>query len=165
MIILSDCVSDLDFPTPTAAAEFIVPNIIDIQNSIENYRLQLKKLINNHFRYLEKDLDKIKNNYLMKKPKVLFEDKIERLTILKEKSENNLINQIAIFETSLKNLKCSFILRNPDNLYKTKVEKVHMLNSRLERSIEKYLGNAEVCLNNLKISHVLKNPEGIYTIK
>lgn len=159
---LSDCVSDLDLPTPTAAAEYIVPNKITMENNIKNFSLQLNKIINNQIYYLNNDLKKIKNHYLVKNPETIYKDKVERLGILKGKSQDGLFNQIKLFENTLKNINCNYILRNPSNLYDNKAEKVDVFNIRLYSSIDKYFDNIENNLNLFKNNHTLKNPEKIY---
>ena len=42
---IADFVADLRAPTPTAAAELAVPNMLDIIKNLENYSIRLKEAI------------------------------------------------------------------------------------------------------------------------
>ena len=87
---ISDFVSDLRAPTPTAAAELAVPNNIDLINNINNLKLRLGKSIMNKLELNKNKLNSILNSYVLKNPKGLYEIKMQKLDNLIDKLETNI---------------------------------------------------------------------------
>lgn len=87
---ISDFVSDLRSPTPTAAAELAVPNTIDIINNINQMKLRLGKSINNKLEVNKSKLNALVNSYVLRNPKGLYEIKAQKLDILIDKLEANI---------------------------------------------------------------------------
>ena len=82
---ISDFVSDLRAPTPTAAAELAVPNTIDLINNINQMKLRLGKSITNKLEINQNKLKALLNSYALKNPKAIYEVKAQRLDILIDK--------------------------------------------------------------------------------
>lgn len=84
---ISDFVSDLRAPTPTAAAELAVPNTNEVINNINQIKLRLGKSILNKFEVNKNKLDALMNSYVLKNPKGLYEIKAQKLDNLIDKLE------------------------------------------------------------------------------
>ena len=82
---ISDFVSDLRAPTPTAAAELAVPNTIDVLNNIKNLEKMLINNISNKIKINKNKLDALLNSYVLKNPKGLYEVKMQKLDMLVDK--------------------------------------------------------------------------------
>ena len=87
---ISDFVSDLRAPTPTAAAELAVPNTIELINNINQIKLRLGKSITNKLELNKNKLNALLNSYVLKNPKGLYEIKAQKLDNLIDKLEVNI---------------------------------------------------------------------------
>ena len=90
---ISDFVSDLRAPTPTAAAELAVPNTIDLINNINQMKTRLSKSILNKLELNKNKLNALLNSYILKNPKGLYEVKMQKL--------DNLVDKLNIYTTNI----------------------------------------------------------------
>ena len=70
---ISDFVSDLRAPTPSAAAELVVCKKNDIVSEIDSYRSRLKQALGNRVGIMERHLEGIMKRYAFKQPLFLIE--------------------------------------------------------------------------------------------
>ncbi len=92
---ISDFVSDLRAPTPTAAAELAVPSTIELQNYIKQLEIRNNKNIMNLININKNKLESLVNSYIFKNPNAIYEVKTQRLDSLIEKLNfytTNIIN-------------------------------------------------------------------------
>lgn len=87
---ISDFVSDLRAPTPTAAAELAVPSTIELISNINQMKLRLGKSITNKLELNKNKLNALLNSYVLKNPKGLYEIKAQKLDNLIDKLEANI---------------------------------------------------------------------------
>ena len=88
---ISDFVADLRAPTPSAAAELVVPNIVDLKNNIEVFDNKCKTLLNKKLEVLKLRFDKCISRKVFIDPlKIVNEDRIIIDNIVK--SLNSCIN-------------------------------------------------------------------------
>ena len=69
---IADFVADLRAPTPTGAAEMAVPNLSDVNNLINQYKIRLSENMNNLISLNHKRLDKLKDSYILRNPLALY---------------------------------------------------------------------------------------------
>ena len=137
---ISDFVSDLRAPTPTAAAELVAPNLIDIKNYLNNLEIRGSKSILNELNTFKNKLTSINNSYILKNPNNIYEPKIQKL--------DNLIDRL---------------LLNTKSLLNESSNKLLMLDEKITSNIKKtYQYKENKFLNQLNRIEVL-NP--ILTIK
>lgn len=101
---ISDFVSDLRAPTPTAAAELAVPNKIELQSFVKQYKIRIAKQILNIIGNNKKRLEVLLGSYVMKNPQTIYEVKMQKLDVLLEKLimfTNNIIDNKSYRFTSL----------------------------------------------------------------
>ena len=82
---ISDFVSDLRAPTPTAAAELAVPNTSDLIVNIKSLEKMLITSITNKIELNKNRLSALLNSYVLKNPKGLYEVKMQKLDGLVDK--------------------------------------------------------------------------------
>jgi exodeoxyribonuclease VII large subunit len=82
---ISDFVSDLRAPTPTAAAELAVPNTIDLINYIKQLEIRSNKSILNLLNMNKNKITSILNSYVLKNPRNMYEIKAQKLDNLVDK--------------------------------------------------------------------------------
>ena len=129
---ISDYVADMRAPTPTGAAEMAVPNITDLINNINNFKIRLNESINKKINLTKLVLDSIKNSYAIKNPLIMYESKKQKLDILIDNLNKSLLNKYDKSKHKLDLLKNNYILNNPNLLYKDKQIKLNNLIEKLE---------------------------------
>ena len=82
---ISDFVSDLRAPTPTAAAELAVCDSSEIRNNLKQYKLRFSKAIDVKLNFNKNKLESIMNSYVLKNPMNIYEPKMQKLDNLIEK--------------------------------------------------------------------------------
>ena len=83
---ISDFVSDLRAPTPTAAAELAVPNIVDLTHNLNQIAIRLNESIYNQINFKKLYLDSVKNSFVIKNPMIMYENKQQKLDNIIEKN-------------------------------------------------------------------------------
>lgn len=141
---ISDFVADLRAPTPTAAAEIAVPNIIDLLNYIKQIEIRNSKAILRVINKNEEKLESIKNSYILKNPNNLYEAKYQKL--------DNLIDKLGFCITS--------ILADKNNRFLNCLNKLETLNpiNTIKRgySISKVNDKVITDIKDIKKDDVLK---------
>ena len=82
---ISDFVSDLRAPTPTAAAELAVPNTIDLINYIKQLEIRSNKSVLNLLDINKNKITSLLNSYVLKNPRNMYEVKAQKLDNLVDK--------------------------------------------------------------------------------
>lgn len=162
---IADFVADLRAPTPTGAAEMAVPNIADVYRQIENYKIRLGENINNKLNLLNKQLDALKNSYVLKNPLGLYEIKEQKLSNLMDKLNDIITSKIKENNDRLNNLKNSYVLKNPLSFYEKDREVVKSLKDKLISYIQNKINLENNRYNVIKCNRVLINPNIIISDK
>lgn len=115
---IADFVSDLRAPTPTAAAEIAVPNIIDLENHINSLEIRLKENILKQVNLSKLFLDNIKNSFVLKNPELLYENKKQYLSDLKENLTNSINLKVKDSKVTFSHLIEKLEIVNPMNVIK-----------------------------------------------
>ena len=89
---IADFVADLRAPTPTGAAEMAVPNINDVKNLVNNYKIRLYESINKLIKFKRLNLDKLTTSYVLNNPSLMYQNKEQQLMLMVDKV-NDLIKQ------------------------------------------------------------------------
>ena len=129
---ISDFVSDLRAPTPTAAAELAVPNMIDLKKHINDLKIRLDESINKKVNYSKLYLDSIKNSFVIKNPMIMFDSKRQSLDLIYDKLNNLILKNVEVQRERLLRIKKSFVISNPSFLYKDEKNKLFNIISKLE---------------------------------
>lgn len=114
---ISDFVADLRAATPTAAAELVVPNMVDMLNYLTQVKIRLNNVILNLVKYKKRELYNLANNNTLKNPKFLYENKLQKLDILSENLNKIILNNIEKEKVKLFNISNSYVLTTPSVIY------------------------------------------------
>lgn len=129
---IADFVADLRAPTPTGAAEMAVPNMSDLINLINQYKVRATNNINNKIDYYNNVLDRLSKSYVLTNPLNVYEIKEQKLSDLIDRLNNYINNKIEINKTKYNHLKDSYILSNPEELFKNKYNNYNLIINKLE---------------------------------
>lgn len=129
---IADFVSDLRAPTPTAAAELAVPNIVDIYNNLNQYKIRINENINKKINFYNLYLDSLKNSFVVKNPLLIYEQKFQKLDLLYEKINKEIKLKIEKNENNLNIIKNNTFLINPSRLFEKQFNNLMLLSNKLE---------------------------------
>ena len=162
---ISDFVADLRAPTPTAAAELAVPNMLDLTKHIDQLAIRLKEAINKKIKYQKLYLDALKSSYVIKSPMVMFENKKQTISLINDKLNTLIIQKVEKEKEKLKNIRESYVLNNPQNLYIAPKESIVSMAKRINELFYNNLNSQKTKLEYLKNSYILTNPKVLYKDK
>lgn len=143
---IADFVSDLRAPTPTAAAELAVPNIIDVVNSLKQYEIRLNESFNKKINYFKLYLDSIKNSFVIKNPLLIYEAKAQKLDLINENIHKLMSYKLEKYETKLEQIKTNSIIISPNKIF------------------EKYDLNLSILINKLELLNPLNTLKRGYSL-
>jgi len=112
-ITIADLVADLRAPTPTAAAEMAVPSLFEMKKQLINNQVRLNEYMRKRLSYLDMLICKLRASYVLKKPMVLYETKLEKLGLINEKLNNYMKDKFNVLETNLAQNTEKLIILNP----------------------------------------------------
>jgi len=131
---IADFVADMRSPTPTAAAEMVAPNIVDVLTYLNQLKARLNQGLKTQINFKEVILNRLTNHYIMKNPRALFESRMLSLSQLEKNLEYVLNEHVVQKKQRLERLDISLNERIQQNLVGTKnsytviLTKLEMLN-------------------------------------
>ena len=114
------------------AAEMAVPNMIDLINYLKQLTIRLNENINKKINYQKLLLESYKTSFVIKNPMIIYENKKQKIDLLKENIIRILIKKLDNNKNKLENMKKNYTLNNPKNLYKNHIIKINTLIEKLE---------------------------------
>lgn len=113
---IADFVADLRAPTPTGAAEMAVPNLTDINNLINQYKIRANESINNYIKKMQVQYDSLKESFILKNPMSMYEIKEQKLDNFVDTLNKNITNMLDNYTIRLDNVKNTYVIKNPKSL-------------------------------------------------
>ena len=114
-ITISDMVADLRAPTPSAAAEIAINNILEISQSIENNLIRLRNLIESKIATAWQTFDSLSERHFLQKPKMVFIRQKEKIDQLKNNLSLSMNKIISLKKSSAINLFTHLDALSPNN--------------------------------------------------
>ena len=156
---IADFVADLRAPTPTGAAEMAVPNLVDVNNLIDQFKIRLNENVKNIINYNSKRVENITQSFILKNPLALYEVKEQKLDSYID-SINKYINTLLIdYQNKLNNIKNNYVLKNPLAQYEIKKEKItnyiELLNKNITSTIDANKYKYDLTINKLELLNPL----------
>ena len=113
---IADFVADLRAPTPTGAAELGVPNKADIINYLNQISIRLNRSMTKMVSDYRKQLDSLKNSYILKNPISIYEIKEQKFDTLYEKINLLIFNRLKDARNNLDFYKDKIVVSMDKNL-------------------------------------------------
>lgn len=129
---IADFVADLRAPTPTAAAELAVPNIVDLNALLKQYYIRSANLIKHNLNINVNKLKTLKNSYVLTNPLAIYEIKEQKLSNLIVNLNTYINNKLDNNKTKLLRYSESYILNNPESLLKSKQNDYKLILNKLD---------------------------------
>ncbi len=149
---ICDFVSDLRAPTPSAAAEIVVKNIVDIFDFLSRSKKELKKELKNKIDQMKKDFLNLKKNFFISSLAPLNKKK-EKIGFLLEEMENSVERKIKIIKNRKEYLKNEILKSSPMLKILEKAKFVGMikndLNNVIKTRFERIKKETEILRSNL----------------
>ena len=96
---ISDFVADLRAPTPSAAAEIVVPNIVDIEQNLNTYNIRLKNALRKKVEIMRMSYEKSMKSRVYTDPLKIVNDNYVKLDMLIKSMNNSITNKIQASKT------------------------------------------------------------------
>lgn len=128
---ICDFVADLRAPTPTGAAELVVPSKLEIQKYLSDYNSRLLSVITSKIRTYKITLKKLESSYILNNPKTMYEVEEQKLDSILEKLGSLMGHTLEKSKLKLENLTKNI---TPNILYKLEKNKSHL--ETLEQKLE-----------------------------
>ena len=139
---IADFVADKRAATPTGAAEEAVPNLIDVLNMLDQYKIRLKESVVKVLKYKTLYLDTIKNSFVIKTPLLMYDAKKQKIDYL-VKDLNILINKkVDVTKNKLMNLITKVELINPLGVLKRGYSITYLNDKVLTKNIDVKKGDS-----------------------
>lgn len=129
---IADFVADLRAPTPTGAAEMCVPNKVDLEKHFYQLSIRLRETMSKRLEKGNLKLKALKNSFIIKNPKILYENKKQQVDMMMEKLSEKMIQKVSQQKIHLEHLQNHYLLCNPENLYVKQKTKLSTLIEKLE---------------------------------
>lgn len=128
---ICDFVADLRAPTPTGAAELVVPSKLEIQKYLSDYNSRLLSVITSKISTYKTTLKKLESSYILNNPKSMYEVEEQKLDSILEKLGSLMGHTLEKSKLKLENLTKNI---TPNILYKLDKNKSHL--ETLEQKLE-----------------------------
>jgi len=96
---ISDFVADLRAPTPSAAAEIVVPNIVDIEQNLNTYNIRLKNALRKKVEIMRMRYEKCMKSRVYTDPLKIINDNYVKLDMLIKSMTNSITNKLQLSKT------------------------------------------------------------------
>lgn len=151
---IADFVADYRAETPTGAAEKAVPNLKDMINYFDQFKIRLNESMNKKIEHKKIKLENIKNSYVIKNPMMIIENKIQKLDIVNEKI-------ITLLNQKMEKTINIFINLSQKVLYLSPYNKLNNYNVKLQNLNEKInLISNQIIKNNInKVDNIKQKIE------
>ncbi len=146
---IADFVADLRAPTPSAAAEIVVKNKSELQNTLKNFMTRLTQNIGNQIESLDHQLTGFARSMPFSRPKAIFEGHIQNLDFLIEKIGNAFDVNLTKYKNLTQLLGSKISILSPQTALLEKEKLLAPQITRLSNAIHKKFRNLE---DSLKIS-------------
>ena len=129
---ISDFTADKRAPTPTAAAEFSVPDTKELKNKLEQYSIRIEQNINYKLSHNRRKLKNISEKQLFKNPETIYDIKRMNLDTVLNKFDSLSGKIITENKNKLMQLKNATVLKKPEIIIQKKKEKYNRNFDKLE---------------------------------
>ncbi|MBI3012073.1 MAG: exodeoxyribonuclease VII large subunit, partial [Elusimicrobia bacterium] len=138
---IADFVSDLRAPTPSAAAELVVKNKLELKNSLENCHARLQKSVQSALEFVAQQMKGYLRSILFTGPKAIVEDHIQTLDYLWEKLGSAWTQRLEKRRNAVQLLQSKILSLSPQSLLLERSKILELKKEAFLTAIEKRIQN------------------------
>lgn len=154
---IADFVADKRAPTPTGAAEMVVPDKNELLRYLSDTEKRCANALSKLLKTYEERLNNFKNNHILNNPANLYEAKELTLDHLCDKINSNIKRIIDKNDNIMKNLSLKLDLLNPKNILSKGYSIIYKDKKIIkDKSKLKQEDNINIVLNNGEINAIVK---------
>ena len=155
---IADFVADYRAETPTGAAEKAVPNLKDMINYFDQFKIRLNESINKKVEHKKIKLENIKNSYVIKNPTMIIENKIQKLDIINDKITTLLNQKMEKTMNYFINISQKILFLSPYNKLNNYNVKLQNINEKIQIISNQIIKNNINKVKNIKQKIEYLNP-------
>lgn len=155
---ISDFVADYRAPTPTGAAEIVVPSINVLNDRISDYTRRLTGAINQTIKLSDKSLSRLNQSYAFRYPEQLIRQKELELDKLMERLDRITNKQIELNKQDYTKFFMRLISQHPDRQLKESNKALQELNKQFDQTFTRVLERKSTQLTTALDKLSLLNP-------
>ncbi|MDQ0208959.1 exodeoxyribonuclease VII large subunit [Alkalicoccobacillus murimartini] len=145
---ISDFVSDLRAPTPTAAAELAVPNRVDLLQKVAAQKQRLLLVMREQMKREKRQLERLQKSYAFRYPAQLIRQKEQELDTQMERLKRSSERLIEMKKTAFIQLKRTVQHYHPSERIKQVREKLDRQEQSMKREATQQLANSQQRFSN-----------------
>ncbi len=153
---ITDFVVDVRAPTPSAAAEIICPDVMNIKQSLQTFENQLKKIVSDTLNQFSLKLDYLSSKLMSSDNQI--QSFKNRLKLALNQLSNRTLIHISKQQNDLQRLHNAISIQNPANQLKLQKEKLKSNTQQLINLYEERFKTMQTHVNHLKRSLDIMNP-------
>lgn len=158
---IADFVADVRAPTPSAAAEMILPDISELRRDVDDLDDSLTADINAKLNRLRKAIDSIEMNYHFRKPAERMKDLQVLLKTIEEGMRSALSSRISMLKMRLDNIENSYHFKKPADTLGNAGKKLDEIKSKLLQRVSAGLKDCRRSLDSAASLLGSYNPENV----
>lgn len=158
---IADFVADFRAPTPTAAAEMIVPNLKEIFAQIEALNLRSTKSIYHKLKLYKSNLKQITSKVIFKRPLEIVHRNYRELDLISSELKNYTVSNLENQKKELKSLESALVLLSPINLLKSHRFELDQERYKIQNCIERLIYSKKKKIEIIRSKIEALNPTAI----
>lgn len=134
---ISDFVSDLRAPTPTGAAEFAVPSMVELKERLDQRVHRLVRAMRERKQNEQERLTRLQKSYAFRYPNQLVSQKEQELDLQVERLRKTMKRQVDYTREQLHRTHIQLMRRHPEQLLNESVKGLEELNAALHKEMKR----------------------------
>ncbi|RFC42145.1 MAG: exodeoxyribonuclease VII large subunit [Verrucomicrobia bacterium] len=157
---IADFVADHRAPTPSVAAETVVPDGIALRREIRNHGDRMEALVHNQLGHFQQRLDYLGRSALFREPRARLAEAAQRVDATAEALRRALLDQLGRLARKVEILGATVRSHRPDQVLALRRQQIQAAHARLERVANSQLLVQRQEIERLRQKLVLLSPEG-----
>ncbi len=157
---IADFVADHRAPTPSVAAEMVVPDGTTLRRQIAVQGERMDALLRSQMVRWQQRLDFLERSALFREPRARLAEAAQRVDATAEAVRRALQDRLSVLERRVENLSASVRAHRPDQVLALRRQQIEAVRARLERALRASLGERLQEVERLRQKLVLLSPEG-----